>query len=107
MARRIRNQAALAAILLVALFAVIVAVYFLLVGPDRIVERTFGKKEEQVDLALLVTQIQELSRLETASMRVMHVSTVSHSYGAVPNQLMGDELTFLAVGDVIAGVDLS
>lgn len=107
MARRIRNQAALAAILLVALFAVIVAVYFLLVGPDRIVERTFGKKEEQVDLALLVTQIQELSRLETASMRVMHVSTVSQSYGAVPNQLMGDELTFLAVGDVIAGVDLS
>lgn len=107
MARRIRNQAALAAILLVVIFAAIVGLYFLFVGPERLVERTFGRKEEQVDLALLVTQIQELSRLETASMRVMHISTVTQSYGAVPNQLMGDELTLLAVGDVIAGVDLS
>lgn len=107
MARRIRNQAALAAILLVVIFAAIVGLYFLLVGPERLVERTFGRKEQQVDLALLVTQIQELSRLETASMRVMHISTVTQSYGAVPNQLMGDELTLLAVGDVIAGVDLS
>ena len=107
MVRRIRNQAALAAIVLVLLFAVTVGLYFLIVGPEKMAERAFGQKEEQVDLAILVTQIKELSRLETASMRVMHVSTVTQSYGAIPNQLMGDEMTFLAVGDVIAGVDLS
>lgn len=65
------------------------------------------KKEQIVDLGALVTQVRELSRLETASMRVIHVSTISQSYDLVPNALAGDELTFLATGDVIAGVDLS
>lgn len=65
------------------------------------------RKEQIVDLGTLVTQVRELSRLETASMKVIHVSTISQSYDLVPNALAGDELTFLAAGDVIAGVDLS
>jgi hypothetical protein len=64
-------------------------------------------KEEVVDLGAIVTQVRELNRLETASMRVMHVSTTTQTYKMVPNALGGDELTFLATGDVIAGIDLS
>jgi hypothetical protein len=54
-----------------------------------------------------VTQVRELNRLETASMRVLHVSTTTQSYKVIPNAIAGDELTLLAAGDVIAGIDLS
>jgi hypothetical protein len=63
--------------------------------------------EKTVDLGALVTHVRELSRLETASMRVMHVSTITQTYKLIPDAVGGDELTFLAAGDVIAGVDLS
>lgn len=78
----------------------------------RSVPRAIGKfvaekKETSEDLAVLVTQIRKLSRLETASMRVMHVSTLNQSYGVIPDSVAGDKITFMAVGDVIAGIDLS
>lgn len=63
--------------------------------------------DEAVDLALVVNQIKGLNRLETAAMRVTHVSTLSQTYTLIPNALAGDELTLYAVGDVIAGVDLA
>src|SRR5260370_41028118 len=63
--------------------------------------------EKEVDLTALVIRVRAISRLETASMRVVHVSTVAQTYDLVPNALGGDELTFLATGDVIAGIDLS
>lgn len=62
--------------------------------------------EKTIDVAALVTQVRELNRLETASMHVIHVGRVSQSYTLVPNALAGDEITFLAAGDVIAGIDL-
>ena len=65
------------------------------------------KKEEEVDLTSLVMRVRDLSRLETASMHVVHVGTLTQSYEMVPNALAGDEITFFATGDVIAGVDLS
>lgn len=64
-------------------------------------------REETIDLNVLVTRVRDLNRLETTSMRVMQVSTITQSYKLVPNSLSGDQLTFLAVGDVIAGVDLA
>jgi hypothetical protein len=70
-------------------------------------KEVFTAREEQVDLTALVTRVRALNRLETASMRVVHVSTITQSYELVPNALAGDELTFLATGDVIAGIDLS
>jgi hypothetical protein len=72
----------------------------------RVFERTVGKRET-VDLATVITQIRSLNRLETASMHMVHVANVEQSYGIVPDVLAGDELTFYAEGDVIAGVDLS
>ncbi|MEO8378290.1 MAG: DUF4230 domain-containing protein, partial [Acidobacteriota bacterium] len=63
--------------------------------------------EETIDIATLVTQVRELNRLETASMHVVHVGTLTQTYKMVPNALGGDEITFLAAGDVIAGVDLA
>jgi hypothetical protein len=73
----------------------------------RAVGAAVEKKEEHVDITALVTQIRNLNRLETASMRVVNVSTTKQSYGVVPQSIGGDELTFMAVGDVIAGIDLS
>lgn len=64
-------------------------------------------REEVVDITALVTRVRELNRLETAAIRVIHISTITQSYQLVPNALAGDELTLLATGDVIAGIDLS
>lgn len=75
--------------------------------PAMVGDTLIGKEEETVDVESIVTKVQDLSRLETAAMRVMHVSTIRQSYGVVPDSFAGDTLTFLAVGDVIAGVDLS
>ena len=71
------------------------------------VEEVLTPQEKIVDITALVTQVRELNRLETASMRVMHVGTIKQEYRLVPNAIAGDELTFLAEGNVIAGIDLS
>ena len=78
----------------------------------RMAKRTFVQQvltpeEKTLDLTTLVTQVRELQRLETASMRVMHIGRVTQTYKMVPDALAGDEITFLAEGDVIAGIDLS
>lgn len=65
------------------------------------------KQEETVDLTTVVSRVRDLSRLETAAMHVVNVSTITQTYRMVPNALGGDEMTFLATGDVIAGIDLS
>ena len=71
------------------------------------VEEVTKPEEKTIDLGALVTQVREMSRLETASMRVVHVSTITQSYKLIPDAVAGDEMTFLAAGDVVAGVDLS
>jgi hypothetical protein len=76
-------------------------------APARITDRVVGRREEVVDLGAVVTRLRSLNRLETAAMRVMHVGRIDQSYGVIPNGLAGDSITFLAVGDVVAGVDLS
>jgi hypothetical protein len=70
------------------------------------VAQVLAPQEKVVDVAALVTQVRELNRLETAAMHVVHVGRVSQTYKLVPNALAGDEITFLAAGDVIAGIDL-
>ena len=74
---------------------------------ENVVERAITPKEQTIDLSTLVTQVRELNRLETSSMHVMHISTTTQTYEMIPDALAGDQLTFLAAGDVIAGVDLS
>jgi hypothetical protein len=78
----------------------------------RIAKRTFDAeitkpREKIVDVGALVTQVRGLNRLETATMRVVHVGTVTQSYRLVPNAMAGDEITLMAAGDVIAGYDLA
>src|ERR1044072_5596343 len=63
--------------------------------------------ETEIDLGAVPTRIRNLNRLETASMHVVHISTIKKEYKLVPNTFGGDELTLFAAGDVIAGVDLS
>ena len=71
------------------------------------VERGLTPHEEQIDRGTVVTRVRALNRLETASMRVVHVSTITQTYDLIPNAFAGDELTLFAAGDVIAGIDLS
>jgi hypothetical protein len=74
----------------------------------RTIQReVFTPREKTIDMTTIVTQVRELQRLETASMRVVHIGRVAQTYKLVPNALGGDEITFLATGDVIAGIDLS
>src|SRR5260370_7074045 len=81
--------------------------WFFLRQTRKVTQEIFTPREEQIDLTALVTRVRAINRLETASMRVVHVSTITQSYELVPNSLGGDQLTFLATGDVIAGIDLS
>ncbi len=97
----------LGALLIAALVAVTTAVFVWRAAKQTVVTAVLEPEEKQVDIATLVTQVRELNRLETASMRVMHVGTITQTYKLVPNALGGDEITFLATGDVIAGIDLS
>jgi hypothetical protein len=73
----------------------------------RRVEALTTRREEVIPITTVVTRVRDLSRLETAAMHVVHVSTISQSYQLVPDAIAGDELTFFAAGDVIAGIDLS
>lgn len=75
--------------------------------PRRVAQEITEPKEKEVDLGAVVTRIRGLNRLETATMHVVHVGTISQSYDFVPNAMAGDSLTFMATGDVIAGVDLA
>ncbi len=98
---------ALGALLIAAVVAVTTAVFVWRAAKKAVVETALTPQEKQIDIATLVTQVRELNRLETASMRVMHVGTLTQTYKLVPNALGGDEITFLATGDVIAGLDLA
>ena len=68
---------------------------------------TLTKQEEEADLGSVVTRVRSLARLETASMHVANVSTLKQGYNLLPDKFAGDEITFFAAGDVIAGIDLS
>lgn len=85
--------------------------YMLIRTPARLAERAFDratqKREAQVDLGSLVIRVRGLARLETVAMRVMHVGKIRQSFGVMPDKLASDTITFLAVGDVVAGIDLS
>jgi len=73
----------------------------------HIATETTKPTETEIDLGAVTTRIRSLNRLETVSMHVVHVSTISQTYKLIPNSIAGDEITLFAGGDVIAGVDLS
>ncbi len=97
----------LGALLIAGAIAVTTSMFVWRMAKKAIVTEVLKPEEKTIDIATLVTQVRELNRLETAGMRVMHASTTKQTYKMVPNALAGDELTFLAVGEVIAGIDLS
>lgn len=94
-------------VVIFAIIGLIVVTLQLVRAPQRIMAAATGKTEKTINLGAVVTEVRMLSRLETASMRIVHVSTIEQSVGWVPDALGGDKLTFFAVGDVIAGIDLS
>lgn len=97
----------LIAVILITGVGVYVAWRLTRIAVESVVSRALTRKEETVDLSTLVTRVRELNRLETASMHITHISTTTQTYEMVPDAFAGDQLTFLAAGDVIAGVDLS
>ncbi|MCU1230834.1 MAG: hypothetical protein JWO97_3718, partial [Acidobacteria bacterium] len=94
-------------IVFVVIAVIVTAILLFREIPRRIEETLTTPKEQEIDLGAVVTRVRDLNRLETAAMRVTHVSTITQSYKLVPNAMAGDELTLFATGDVIAGVDLS
>ncbi|HEX7808195.1 MAG TPA: DUF4230 domain-containing protein [Thermoanaerobaculia bacterium] len=97
----------LGGLLIAAAIAVTTTVVVWRMARRTVMQEILKPQEKTVDLAAVITQVKELNRLETASMRVMHVGTITQSYKMVPDAFAGDEITFLATGDVIAGIDLS
>ena len=97
----------LGGVLITAIVAITAAYFVWNMAKKTVIETVTTPQERTVDIATLVTQVRELNRLETASMRVMHVGTITQEYKLVPQSLGGDEITFLATGDVIAGLDLA
>jgi hypothetical protein len=94
--------------LVVILLAISVLAAVVLLWRMRNIATEVAKSHEtEIDLGAVTTRIRNLNRLETASMHVVHVSTISQTYTLVPNAIGGDELTLYAGGDVIAGVDLA
>ena len=94
--------------LVVFLLAISVVAAALLLWRARHIATEIAKPTEtEIDLGAVTTRIRNLNRLETASMHVVHVSTIKQEYKLVPNAIGGDELTLYAGGDVIAGVDLA
>jgi hypothetical protein len=100
-----RSTILLLALLLAAVISV--SLWLVLRETNQVIRAFKSPQEKQIDLGALVTQVRSLNRLETASMRVIHVGTVSQGYEMVPNAIAGDAVTLYSAGDVIAGVDLS
>lgn len=98
---------ALGAVLITIVIALTTAIVVWRTAKQAVVTEVLKPQEKVIDLSTLVTQVRELNRLETASMHVLHIGRVTQSYKMVPNSLAGDEITFLAAGDVIAGIDLA
>src|SRR6188474_841865 len=98
---------ALGVVLLMMAFVAATGVIVWRIAKKTIQREVFTPREKTIDLSTLVTQVRELNRLETASMHVVHFGRVTQTYKLVPDALGGDEITFLAAGDVIAGMDLS
>jgi hypothetical protein len=105
--RKIPTIAILLSAFALLLIFIATAAWFVAHRIEQAAVRAVARKEETIDLGSLVTRIRDLNRLETASMRVVSVSTIRQTYDLLPNALAGDELTLYAAGDVIAGVDLS
>jgi hypothetical protein len=105
--RKIAALALLLGALAIVLVFIAAAAWFIAHRIEQMAVRAVTRNEETVDLGSLVTRIRDLNRLETASMRVVSVSTIRQTYDLIPNALAGDELTLYSAGDVIAGVDLS
>ncbi|HUP59695.1 MAG TPA: DUF4230 domain-containing protein [Thermoanaerobaculia bacterium] len=98
---------ALAVVVLLVAFVAATGVIVWRLAKRTVTEQVLTPQERTIDLGTLVTQVRELHRLETASMDVMHVGEIRQSYRLVPNALAGDVITFLAAGEVIAGLDLA
>src|SRR5438067_509679 len=96
-----------AVIACVALIAIVAASAILWWSVRRAAREMTTPHETVADLGDVVTQVREMSRLETAAMHVVNVSTIKQSYQFVPRMLGGDEITLYSEGDVIAGIDLS
>ena len=105
---RSRHGCLLAGTLVVlSIVTLVVVIGAVLRAPTTLIREAIRKEESQIDITAVVDEVRALSRLETAAMRTTHISTISQSYGVIPDVLAGDELTLVAVGEVIAGVDLS
>jgi hypothetical protein len=88
--RKIPALALLLGALAIVLAFIAAAAWFVAHRIEQAAVRAVTRKEDTVDLGSLVTRIRDLNRLETASMRVVSVSTIRQTYDLIPNALAGD-----------------
>ena len=92
----------------IAILAILTTVAIVIMQRIHHAAQQIGKATETTaDIGDVVTQVREMSRLETAAMHVVNISTITQSYNYVPRSLGNDEITLYSEGDVIAGIDLS
>lgn len=86
---------------------VIVVLVLIVLG---IVRYSFNKNPSLrfgTDRAAVITQMQSLSRLETASFTIDKIIEAGTDYNKLNQILFGDKLLLIAHGEVVAGFDLS
>jgi hypothetical protein len=90
-------------------FVVVVLLLLIVVAGVVFVSRRMSADTFLIDSsrAAVVTQLQELSRFETAAFTIEKVIDAGTSSGGVRELLFGDRLLLIAHGQVIAGFDLS
>lgn len=104
------NRRAIVVVSAVALAAILLttgAILYVVHRVHRAAEDVGKPHETTADIGDVVTQVRGMSRLETAAMHVVNVSSITQSYSYVPRALGNDEITLYSEGDVIAGIDLS
>ncbi len=87
-----------------------IIILILLVGIGGFIWYTFTTNPALrfgTDRAAVITQMQSLSRLETASFTIDKIIEAGTDYNKLNQVLFGDTLLLIAHGEVIAGYDLS
>src|SRR4051794_41596707 len=85
----------------------LVAAVVLLWRTRKIATEIAKPAETEIDLGAVTTRIRSLNRLETASMHVVHVSTIKQEYKLLPNSIGGGGLNPYPGGDPIPGVEMA
>jgi hypothetical protein len=88
-------------------FIFIVVMVLIVIGVGLLVKQRLTNEYQFKNGAAVVKEMRELNRLETAQFTIEKIIDAGTSENAFQNLLFGDQLLFIAHGEVIGGFDLS